>query len=79
VGSRVREGILPLCPALSGSPPGVLRPALEPSAQVRPGAVGVAPEEAPAMIQGLEPPLLGGKAGRAGAVQPGEEKAVGRP
>jgi len=24
-------------------------------------------------------PLLGGKAGRAGAVQPGEEKAVGRP
>jgi len=33
---------------------GVLRPALEPSAQDRPGDVGAGPEEATAMIQGPE-------------------------
>jgi len=53
-GHRVREGILPLCLALM-RPPGVLCPALEPSAQDRPGAVGAGPEEAPAVIRGLEP------------------------
>jgi len=35
------------------TPPGVLHPALEPSAQDRP--VGAGPEEATAMIRGLEP------------------------
>jgi len=31
------------------------------------------------MIRGAGTPLLGGKAERAGAGQPGEEKALGRP
>jgi len=37
------------------TPLGVLRPALEPSAQDRAGAVGAGLEEAPAMMRGLEP------------------------
>jgi len=48
-----REGILPLC---SGEIPlGVLRPAPEPSAQERHGPVGAGPEDATAMMWGLEP------------------------
>ena len=37
------------------TPLGVLCPAREPSAQDRAGAVGAGPEEAPAMMRGLEP------------------------
>ena len=44
VASRTREGILPLCSG--ATPPGVLCPALEPSAQERHGPVGAGPEEA---------------------------------
>jgi len=36
------------------TPPGVLRPALEPSAEERHGPVGVGPEEATKIIRGLE-------------------------
>jgi len=52
VASRLREGILSLC---SGeTPPRVLHPALEPSAQDRHGPVGVGPEEATKMIREME-------------------------
>jgi len=37
------------------TPLGALRPALEPSAQDRPGQSGAGPEKATAMIRGLEP------------------------
>jgi len=52
--SREREGILSLCSTLVRPHLGVLRPALEPPAQKRNRLVGAGPEEATAMIRGLE-------------------------
>jgi len=43
------------------------------------GSVGAGPEEGHKNDQRAGTPLLAGKAERVGAVQPGEEKAAGRP
>ncbi|PKU27789.1 hypothetical protein llap_21907 [Limosa lapponica baueri] len=51
--SRVREGILPFC-STGETPPGVLCPALEPPTSEGHGPVGMGPEEATKMFQGLE-------------------------
>jgi len=61
------------------TPPGVLRPAPEPSAQARHRPDGVCPKEGHKNYQKTLVPLPGGKAERLGVVQPGEEEALGRP
>ena len=58
---------------------GVLHPDVESSAQERHGPVGVHPEEGHRNDARHETYSLLGHAGRAGAVQPREEKALGRP
>jgi len=78
MGSRVREGILPLCSALV-RPPG--------SPVSSSGALGTGQtwscwngsRGGHKNDQRTGAPLLGGKAERVGVVQPGEEKAEGRP
>ncbi|KAK4827389.1 hypothetical protein QYF61_017794 [Mycteria americana] len=59
--------------------PGVLRPAPESSAQEGHGAVEASPEKGHENDLRAGTPLLQGQAERVGVVQPGEEKAVGRP
>jgi len=79
VGSRASELILSLHSALARPQPGVLCPALEPSAQQSHGPIGVGQEEGHKNNQRDGTPLLWGKAERVGVVRPGEEKAPGRP
>ncbi|PKU42453.1 rna-directed dna polymerase from mobile element jockey-like [Limosa lapponica baueri] len=75
--SRSREVILPPC---SGeTPPGILQAALESSTQEGHGPVWTGPVEGHKNGQRAGAPLLQGQAERAGVVQPGEEKALGRP
>jgi len=57
----------------------LLCPALEPSAQERHRPAGVGPEEATKVIQGLEHLSYEEKLRKVGAVQAGEEQAVGKP
>ena len=65
--------------AVAGANNGVLRSALEPSAQEGRGTVGAGPKEGYKNDPRAGAPLLGGQAERVGLVQPGEEKAAGRP
>jgi len=61
------------------TPRGVLHPALELSAQEGHVPVGAGPEKGHKSVQRAGAPLLGRKAGTVEVVQPGEEKALGRP
>jgi len=77
--SRSREVILPLYSA--ETPPGVLCPALEPSALStrEMWTCWSVSRGGPQNDLRAGAPLLRGQAETAGAVQPGEEKAAGRP
>jgi len=79
VASKSRAVILLVYSALVRPPPGVLLPALEPSAQKRYGTVGVGPEKGHKNGQRDGTPLLRRKAERIRVAQPGEQKGLGRP
>ena len=78
VASRSRGDSTPLlCSGETSS--GVLRSALEPSAQEGHGTVGAGPKEGYKNDPRAGAPLLWGQAEKVGLVQPGEVKAVWRP
>jgi len=75
VGSRARKAILPLCSTPTGSP-------VSSSGALRTGKTWTCWSRSRGGHKDdlrAGTPLLGGKAERAGVVQPGEEKAAGRP
>jgi len=77
-GQQVEGGDLAPLLCTDETSPGVLHPDVESSVQERHGPVGVHPEESHKNDLRDRTPLLGGQVERAGAVQPGEEKALGR-
>ena len=64
-------------PRSAETPLGVLRPALEPSAQGRAGAVAAGPEEAPAITRGLEPLCWEERLGELGLLSVGSRRLRG--
>ena len=66
-----------LCAGVTSA--GVLHPDVESSMKERHRPVGIHPEEGHKNDPRNETPFLHGEAERAGAVQPGEEKALGSP
>jgi len=77
-GHRAREGILPLCPALL-RPPGSPVSSSGALSTGQSWSCGSGARGGPSHDVRAGTALLGGQAGRAGAAQPGEEKAAGRP
>ena len=79
IGQQVKGGDSVTLLRSGKTPPGVLCPALESSAQERHRSVGTGQEKGHKNDQGAGTAMLRGKAERVGALQPGEEKATGRP
>ena len=78
-GQKGEEENLALLPCAAETSPGVLHPDVGSSVQERHGPVGACPEEEHKSDSRDGTPLLRGQAEGAGAVQPGEDKALGRP
>ena len=72
-GPQVEEGDSDPLLCAGETTPGVLHPALEPSAQEGHGTVGVCPEEGDTDNLRVGASLLQGQTERVGAVQPGKE------
>ena len=78
-GEKVKRGDPALLFCTCEASLGVLHLDVESSVQERHGPVGAHPEEGHKNDPRDGTPILLGQAERAGAVQPGEEKALGRP